>query len=123
MDKYIKESDLFKRILNVDFKHDYDGCIKFCQSIPAADVQEVRRGRWIAKEDRAKQEIFICSECKGWAYSPWIGSRKNPKPNRCKYAYCPNCGAKMDEVKNDTYPVKSIFEKETTPQILQEREV
>lgn len=43
MDKYIKESDLFKRILNVDFKHDYDGCIKFCQSIPAADVEEVVR--------------------------------------------------------------------------------
>lgn len=45
MDKYIKESELFKRILNVDFKHDYDGCIKFCQSIPAADVVEVVRCR------------------------------------------------------------------------------
>ncbi len=62
---------------------------------------EVRHGRWIAKDDRAKQEIFICSECNGWAYSPWIGSRKNPKPNRCKYQYCPNCGAKMDEVNED----------------------
>lgn len=46
MDKYIKESELFKRMLNVDFKHDYDSCIKFCQSIPAADVEEVRHGRW-----------------------------------------------------------------------------
>lgn len=60
------------------------------------DAEPVRmKGRWIPKEDRAKQEIFICSVCGGWAYSPWIGSRKTPKPNWCKYAYCPNCGADM----------------------------
>ena len=54
---------------------------------------ERKKGKWIAKEERQKQEIFICSVCKGWAYSPWIGSRKSPKPNRCKYNYCPNCGS------------------------------
>ena len=54
---------------------------------------EPKTGQWIAKEDRPKQEVFICSECGGWAYSPWIGSRKNPKPNRCKYTFCPNCGS------------------------------
>lgn len=56
-------------------------------------VEERKKGKWIAKENRPKQEVFICSECGGWAYSPWIGSRKNPKPNRCKYNYCPNCGS------------------------------
>lgn len=54
---------------------------------------ERKKGKWTPKEERQKQEIFICSECGGWAYSPWIGSRKNPKPNRCKYNYCPNCGS------------------------------
>lgn len=62
--------------------------------LPSAEPVRMK-GKWIPKEDRAKQEIFICSECGGWAYSPWIGSRKTPKPNWCKYAYCPNCGAFM----------------------------
>lgn len=57
---------------------------------------ERKTGKWTPKENRPKQEVFICSECGGWAYSPWIGSRKTPKPNKCKYSYCPNCGAEMD---------------------------
>jgi hypothetical protein len=61
----------------------------------SADVVERKTGKWTPKENRPKQEVFICSECGGWAYSPWIGSRKTPKPNRCKYNYCPNCGAEM----------------------------
>ena len=71
-------------------------CEDFLEIIKNAPIiEERKKGKWIAKEDRPKQEVFICSECGGWAYSPWIGSRKNPKPNRCKYNYCPNCGADM----------------------------
>lgn len=86
MDKYIKESDLFKRILNVDFKHDYDGCIKFCQSIPAADVVEERHGRWVDVEP-APYSLFYatCSVC---------GDRQTIEVAN----YCPMCGASMDEV-------------------------
>ena len=91
MDKYIKESDLFKRILNVDFKHDYDGCIKFCQSIPAADVQEVRHGRWIEQE-ADMDTIYECSVCG----EPFVTLEGTPADNL--WNYCPNCGAKMDEV-------------------------
>lgn len=83
MDKYIKESDLFKRILNVDFKHDYDGCIKFCQSIPAADVQEVRHGRWNWVDG------VRCSICNFKLQTTGLAS------------YCPNCGAKMDGVEDE----------------------
>ena len=63
---------------------------------PTADVVEVVRGEWIPRTNLPKQEIFICSVCGGWAYSPWIGSRKKPTPNWCKYKYCPNCGADME---------------------------
>lgn len=52
---------------------------------PAADVQEVRHGKWIPS-------IFgtiICSECK--ERITLFGSDTN------KFYYCPNCGAKMDK--------------------------
>lgn len=45
------------------------------EAVPAADVQEVRHGRWIDLQ---------CDQC---------GQVDMSKPN-----YCPNCGAKMDEV-------------------------
>ena len=57
---------------------------------------ERKKGKWKAKEERRKQERFICSECGGLAYSPWIGSRKDTRPNVCHYRFCPNCGAKME---------------------------
>ena len=45
--------------------------------IPAADVVEVRHGRW-----NNGYEVQNCSEC------GYRGKRS--------YKYCPNCGAKMD---------------------------
>ena len=47
---------------------------------PAADVAEVRHGKWIklSKGD-------VCSSCK------YTTGRYEPSGN-----YCPNCGAKMD---------------------------
>lgn len=63
------------------------------KAIPAADVVEVRRGRWII--DRAfgndvlsGEQMVICSVChKGIFWG--------------KQNYCPNCGAKMDGVNGD----------------------
>lgn len=59
---------------------------KSLQMTPAADVQEVKHGRW--KETvptTPKSYRRICSVCCGVAYM--IGK---------KYSYCPYCGAKMD---------------------------
>lgn len=50
------------------------------QRFPAADVVEVRRGKWIYGEF----DIPYCSEC-GYGVMPNMMS-----------PYCPNCGAKMD---------------------------
>ena len=47
--------------------------------LPAADVQEVRHGRWADNV-----WVFTCSECGNDAGERWD--------------YCPHCGAKMDEV-------------------------
>ena len=49
---------------------------------PAADVAEVRHGRWIASRD----EFCACSICKYPVYVGWNQTN-----------YCPNCGAKMDK--------------------------
>ena len=51
-------------------------------SIPAADVQPVKHGKW----ERTPTWWISCSEC------------GNEPPNETNVAtlYCPNCGAKMD---------------------------
>lgn len=72
----------------------YRDCGKGCEdaqtilSIPAADVQPVRHGRWVKSE--IPDEKFVCSECGGacWYY--------DYEGEVARSRYCPNCGAKMD---------------------------
>lgn len=47
--------------------------------MPAADVEEVRRGKWI--ELPPFKNIYTCSLCGEWGEYHWN--------------YCPHCGAKM----------------------------
>ena len=60
---------------------------------PAADVQEVRHGKWEWNESIKTEDMdgwfideqgYVCSEC------GFIGVDN--------FNYCPSCGAKMDEV-------------------------
>lgn len=57
---------------------------------PAADVQEVKHGKWLKPSNEpVDSKQWICSECKGLtetAYYCW----------HCYYNYCPNCGTRMD---------------------------
>ena len=48
----------------------------------SADVAPVRHGQWKCHGDCGVTE---CSAC-GWSIEEYVGD----------YAYCPNCGAKMD---------------------------
>ena len=66
---------------------------KIVADFPAADVREVKRGKWIDMADFEQ-----CSECKGthlkefqsyYGKTIWIKTR-----------YCPNCGADMREAEN-----------------------
>ena len=52
--------------------------IKALESIPAADVREVKRGKWVYNDD---DNIPYCSEC------------IMPQDIECNF--CPNCGADM----------------------------
>ena len=51
---------------------------------PTVYVAEVRHGRWIVKPHKMMGECPCCSACGSF--------------NPIEYRYCPNCGAKMDEV-------------------------
>ena len=56
---------------------------------PAADVAEVRHGRWKDYSDDGYYECSVCGEA-------WTFIDGTPKDNNANY--CPRCGAKMDEV-------------------------
>ena len=93
MDDYIKRSDMREAMYHEAFEKDSDlqrwdgGCwIRYklfertIDAVPAEDVVPVRHGPWTVTP------IFIkCSEC---------GETFTLIPQN----YCPNCGAKMDEV-------------------------
>ena len=83
MTEYIKRESAIEAIMSdppdAHYPHWYADKIK---AIPAADVAQVRHGRWVHKILLGEQTWF-CSECKT------IGS---PQWKRC-----PVCEAKMDE--------------------------
>lgn len=54
------------------------------ESLPAADVAEVRHGRWVVTD------VIACSECQHFTRSEFAG----------RWNYCPNCGALMQEETN-----------------------
>ena len=65
------------------------------QNLPAADVEAVRHGRWIEDERTYPGPGLknnLCSVC-GEIAGSW---KEGLEPGR-KWAYCPNCGARMDK--------------------------
>ena len=89
MRKYIDAEEL-KRSFSCEEDAEYcrwtlAGVIDEIDDIEAADVQEVRRGRW---EPYLNEGLIVkCSVCGSRYAEPWH--------------YCPNCGAKMDEVEDN----------------------
>lgn len=60
--------------------------------IPAADVVEVRHGRWEAwmPDKNGETREFICTGCRFMVEMSW-------KQKECDYEWCPYCGCKMDK--------------------------
>lgn len=61
-------------------------------SIPAADVQPIRHGRWNEESPDYLDgdSVYVCSACG----ETWTLIEGTPLDNNMHY--CPNCGAKMD---------------------------
>ena len=70
----------------------YTGIWAMIDNAPTVDAEPVRHGYWIAVDEycgNAKE--FKCSVCENTVeYGHYTRT--------CDYDYCPNCGAKMDEV-------------------------
>ena len=58
------------------------------------EAQLPKRGEWIEENRRPRSSQFVCSECHRTAYDPQP-TRDKAWRKRCRYAYCPNCGADM----------------------------
>lgn len=69
----------------------YRDCIDLLDSIPAADVAEVRHGRWIQPHWKNSNYCCNCSECGGEAMH-----RDYQWDQNGIYPLCPHCGAIMD---------------------------
>lgn len=88
MSKYIDAEELKRSYAPLEGCLDVrtlDGAKKifdaFVDLMPAADVQEVRHGRWIKADDDGV--MHKCSVCGEWSC--------------CRSPYCGECGAMMDE--------------------------
>lgn len=113
MEKYINVTDLSDKIKKLSNDGWYleglvgtDELYELVRTLPAADVVEVRHGRWISDSPGKRFGTVVrldkdgcpvgschCSECGEWLTAsdeyPVIGY------------YCPNCGARMDGGMND----------------------
>ena len=91
---YIKLEDAINHIKNhtpfscsADFFDGQMDCIVQLKSLPTADVEEVKHGKWIAHYNGSFKPIYRCSVCN----ERLIGYSD---PNKVPYCHC---GAKMDK--------------------------
>lgn len=70
---------------NMDSYIPYDEAEAMVNAIPAADVREVVRGKWI-KYAPYNSDMMTCSECEKY----WILDG-----DQYDFRFCPNCGASM----------------------------
>ena len=96
MAEYIEREALIEKILKLEVEGAFtealkNATLKTISEEPAADVQEVRLGKWrrrkkhieLVSRNTADWTNFRCSNC--------------DSPYYCPTKYCPYCGAKMDK--------------------------
>lgn len=100
---YISREDVLKAVYDLEYTGDTDIIEKITtlnnigwlvgkiDEIPSVNLQEPKKGIWIRHDIHNCHTDFKCSAC------GYIHSFTHPfgKPS-AYYAYCPNCGAKME---------------------------
>ena len=76
--------------LSVFKRYDWRDILQIIRKQPVVDAEPVRHGRWIYKPawSNADWGVYLCSECN----KPYWWNTDH---------YCPNCGAKMQEDKEN----------------------
>jgi uncharacterized coiled-coil protein SlyX len=74
--------------LRADVKRQQEKMIELAKKLP-------KRGKWVEENRRPRSPQFVCSECHRTAYDPQP-TRDKAWRKRCRYAFCPNCGTKME---------------------------
>lgn len=93
MKEYIERTSVHSIIEQTStFAFTRGGMHERVDSLPTADVVEVRHGRW-AEYDGADKGFHYCSECKGQAFN----YEENGEVIEILSGWCPNCGARMDK--------------------------
>lgn len=88
-DKIFDGKLLMVRAEAYDAVHDV---IEEINNAPTVDAEPVRHGHWCFEEFPDGYYHWECSECKKWF-------KEDSMQIDEEWKYCPNCGAKMDEVK------------------------
>lgn len=71
--------------LDDNFNAGWNACLEEIRAIPAADVREVKRGRWKHWYSTLNNDYSRCTCC------------QKDVDGFVNYSYCPNCGADMRE--------------------------
>lgn len=79
---------------NKGYAEGWNSAIEIIENAPAADVVEVKHGKWIERENNY-DTYYDCSVCS----ESFVFIDGDPIDNL--YQYCPNCGAKMDGEHNE----------------------
>lgn len=84
MGEYVKRSDALQAVGDIHpLDYNGQGIVERIKAIPAADVVEVRHGRWLIKTIRGDKRT-VCSECLSETGTCYEDN------------FCPHCGAVMD---------------------------
>ena len=72
------------------FDHGLDKAQRVILDAPAADVVEVRHGRWVSVQHKLARVCSVCNRDEPYKFADVDAD---------VYNYCPHCGAKMDKGK------------------------
>lgn len=102
MTDYISREAVVKYLEYCSGGYDYietetKGAIDDIKAIPAVDVREVVRGKWIEHNYDPEYLFcdFSCSECNLYLEEYYFG--EGQWPGKTGHYFCPNCGADMRE--------------------------